>query len=282
MKISFVGAGNVAFRMSLAMVEKGYDVYRIFNRNIRHRDKLVSALRKNGSTVAAAEGVSELFDSDVVVIAVTDGAIEGIVNRIADALGGLREKVSLSAGAAADSKTMPIFVHTSGATSIDVFAPLTEMGCNCGVLYPLMTLNRGKNVEFVDVPLLLEATSEATGEVLDTIATTLGGEHYFYSSEARLRMHVAAVFTCNFVNYLLGMAFPIVQHDHPLLLPSTLEAVRNAFLKTPAEALTGPAKRGDMETIEKHLALLEKAGLKEQAEIYRSFTEKILDKYTKL
>lgn len=280
MKISFIGAGNVAFRMSAAMAEKGYEIHKVFNRNAVHRDKLVSILRKNGCATVAVENVSELLDSDVVIIAVTDGAIEGIVNRIACVLADRREQIGLSANEG--GKSIPIFVHTSGATSMDVFAPLMEMGCNCGVLYPLMTLSRGKSVEFVDVPLLLEANSEAVGEVLDSIATTLGGEHYFYDSEYRLKMHIAAVFTCNFVNYLLGMAFPIVGHDHPLLLPSTIEAVRNAFLKTPAETLTGPARRGDLETIEKHIALLEKAGLDEQAEFYRMFTEKILDKYAKL
>ena len=92
-------------------------------------------------------------------------------------------------------------------------------------------------------------------------------------------MHVAAVFTTNFVNYLLGLAFPIVQHDHPLLIPSTIEAVRNAFLHTPTSTLTGPARRGDMETIRKHLEVLEKMGLKEQEEIYRLFTDRILEKY---
>ena len=92
-------------------------------------------------------------------------------------------------------------------------------------------------------------------------------------------MHVAAVFTTNFVNYLLGLAFPIVQHDHPLLIPSTIEAVRNAFLHTPASTLTGPARRGDMETIHKHLEVLQKMGLTEQEEIYRLLTDKILKKY---
>ena len=55
--------------------------------------------------------------------------------------------------------------------------------------------------------------------------------------------------------------------------------MRNAFLHTPASTLTGPARRGDMETIRKHLDVLEQSGLKEQAEIYRLFTDKILEKY---
>lgn len=267
MDISFVGAGNVALRMSLALAEKGFRISRVFNRNPGHRDSLVKALCRNGCDTLPAVSLGDLFCSDMVILAVSDDAIAGIVDSLAEEAAGYM------------GEGHPAFVHTSGATSIDVFRPLTDLGFSSGVLYPLMTLSRGKNVEFKDVPLLIESSDETTASVLDSMATALGSEHYFYSSQDRLKMHVAAVFTCNFVNYILGLAFPIVQHDHPLLIPSTLEAVRNAFLKTPAETLTGPARRGDMETVRKHLELLERLGLDEQKEVYEFFTRKILDKY---
>ena len=230
--IAFVGAGNVAFRFSLALQEKGYNISTVYSRTEKSRDRLVRALRAS------------------------DNAAEKAVSR-----------------------RLPAVVHTSGATPLQVLQPLADLGCACGVMYPLMTLSRNKNIEFRDVPLLLEASTDGLGTLLDSMAEDLGGEHYFYSSEDRLKMHVAAVFTTNFVNYLLGLAFPIVQHDHPLLIPSTIEAVRNAFLHTPASTLTGPARRGDMETIRKHIGLLHDMELKEQEEIYRLFTDKILKKY---
>lgn len=263
--IAFVGAGNVAFRFSLALQEKGYNISYVYSRTERSRDKLVRALQANGAGTQAAGDYRTLARAAVVFIAVSDDAIESVVS-------GMREEL-------AGMDSLPAVVHTSGATDISVLRPLEEAGCRCGVMYPLMTLNRNKNVEFKDVPLLLESTSQELRPVLDSIASDLGGEHYFYSSEDRLKMHLAAVFTTNFVNYILGLAFPIVQHDHPLLIPGTIEAVRNAFLHTPASTLTGPARRGDMETIRKHLEVLESMGLKEQEEIYRLFTDRILEKY---
>ena len=271
-RTAFIGAGNVAFRLALAMQEKGYSIPLIYNRTGKSRDKLVKALRSNGSDTTAAEDMSMLRDMSLVVIAVTDDAIPTVVQELVSAF---QENAAEDGG----RRHLPAVVHTSGATSLFVLKPLEDIGCDCGVLYPLMTLSRNKNLEFKDVPLLLEATSQPLADTLDHIAADLGGEHYFYTSEQRLRMHVAAVFTTNFVNYLLGLAFPIVQHDHPLLIPGTIEAVRNAFLHTPASTLTGPARRGDMETIRKHLDVLEQSGLKEQAEIYRLFTDKILEKY---
>lgn len=263
--IAFVGAGNVAFRFSLALQEKGYNISYVYSRTERSRDKLVRALQANGAGTQATGNYRTLARAAVVFIAVSDDAIESVVS-------GMREEL-------AGMDSLPAVVHTSGATDISVLRPLEEAGCRCGVIYPLMTLNRNKNVDFKDVPLLLESTSRELMPILDSIASDLGGEHYFYSSEDRLKMHLAAVFTTNFVNYILGLAFPIVQHDHPLLIPGTIEAVRNAFLHTPASTLTGPARRGDMMTIRKHLDLLQSMGMTEQEEIYRLFTDRILEKY---
>lgn len=263
--IAFVGAGNVAFRFSLALQEKGYNISYVYSRTERSRDKLVRALQANGAGTQATGNYRTLARAAVVFIAVSDDAIESVVS-------GMREEL-------AGMDSLPAVVHTSGATDISVLRPLEEAGCRCGVIYPLMTLNRNKNVDFKDVPLLLESTSRELMPILDSIASDLGGEHYFYSSEDRLKMHLAAVFTTNFVNYILGLAFPIVQHDHPLLIPGTIEAVRNAFLHTPASTLTGPARRGDMMTVRKHLDLLQSMGMTEQEEIYRLFTDRILEKY---
>lgn len=268
-RISIVGAGNVAFRLSLALVDKGFGIEYVCNRSEKNLERLLKALRSNGSSAAGATDLSCTLGSNIVIIAVSDSAIGSVIEEFA----GISDKCGTA--------SLPVFLHTSGATPIDVFAPLARLGAEYGVLYPLMTLSRNKNIDFKHVPMLLEASSDNVRARLDAIATALGSEHYFYDSEYRLKMHVAAVFASNFVNYLLGLAFPIVQRDHPLLLPLTLETVRNCYLHTPASTLTGPARRGDMETIGKHLELLGKCGLTEQEEIYRLITGKILEKIRK-
>ncbi len=274
--ISFIGAGNVAFRFSLAMQEKRLEISRIFNRSVASRDKVIKALRANGSEVTAAETIEDLFDSQLVVIAVADDAIAPIVEEIEMAVAAFSDN-----GDNGESRSFPAFVHTSGATDIEVFRPLMDRGISCGVLYPLMTLKKNKNLDFKYVPMLLEASSRELSVLLDSIATTLESEHYFNTSRERLKMHTAAVYMTNFINYMIGVAIPIVQRDHPLLLPSTIEAVRNAYLHTPESTLTGPARRGDIKTIEKHTELLKELGMEEQLEMYQYFTEKILNKYHK-
>ena len=168
--IAFAGAGNVAFRFSLALQEKGYDISFVYSRTERSRDKLVRALRANGSDTQAAADYRDLASADLIFIAVSDDAIETVVREMTGQLAGMEK--------------LPAVVHTSGATDISILKPLEDIGCRCGVVYPLMTLNRNKNVEFKDVPLLLESTSQELRPVLDSIASDLGGEHYFYSSAA--------------------------------------------------------------------------------------------------
>lgn len=267
--ISFIGAGNVAMRFSLAMAEAGYKIGTIYGRSEKNVSKVVKTLERNGFNAKPSFSISDVFSSSVVIIAVSDNAIPQVVSELVKTVEVL------------DMEYSPIFLHTSGATDINVFNPLKELGVRCGVLYPLMTLNSNKNIEFKDVPLLLESMDGEIDDVLDEIATNLNSEHYFYSSKDRLKMHVAAVFTCNFVNHILSMGFSVIGRDTPLLLPLTLESVRNCFLHSPDAVLTGPARRGDMVTIEKHLGLLEELGMGEQKEIYSMFTDMIMKKFNK-
>ena len=133
---AFIGAGNVAFRFALAMQEKGYNISAVYSRTAKSRDRLAKALRANGSETQAVESIRDLRTASLVIVAVTDNAIPQVVREIADAFVPFRDN------------PLPAVVHTSGATPLSVLQPLAELGCPCGVIYPLMTLNRNKNVEF--------------------------------------------------------------------------------------------------------------------------------------
>jgi len=286
--ISFIGAGNVAFRMAIALQEKGYMIPTVWNRTREKAVKLTRALNSNlsaytahnaaqagtftpvptGAPSVASESFTDLLASDMVIIAVSDDAISTVARSFAQVV-----KDNIASG---NITSLPICVHTCGATPLDALSPLKDVGCRCGVLYPLMTLSRSKNVNFRDIPFLLEGSCEKTLKALKGVCDTLGSEYYLCNSEKRLRMHTAAVFSCNFTNYLLSLAFEISGDAHSLLLPTTLEMIRKSFLQSPKMALTGPAKRGDMKTITKHLELLESLGMKEHADIYRTITDNLI------
>lgn len=256
-RVSFIGAGNLAFRMAIALNACGYSITHIYNRSKTGGERLAKALRENGSQTCYTENIEDLSDSDIIIIAISDDAIESICDM-------LRERIKNSSA---------ILVHTSGATQMSI---LESAGFeNMGVFYPLMTLSRSKNIDFSAVPLLIESSNNKTNELLTKMAKSLGSEFVICDSERRLQMHIAAVFSCNFVNVILGMAFDIADKDKTLLLPATMEMVRKSFLMTPDSAQTGPALRDDLNTIEKHIDQLSKMGLSDHKEVYELLTEMI-------
>jgi hypothetical protein len=70
---------------------------------------------------------------------------------------------------------------------------------------------------------------------------------------------VAAVFACNFTNYMFVCAEDILNKYHipfHILEPLIKETVDKAGRISPIESQTGPAIRNDKQTLEKHFNLL--------------------------
>jgi predicted short-subunit dehydrogenase-like oxidoreductase (DUF2520 family) len=98
---------------------------------------------------------------------------------------------------------------------------------------------------------------------------------YPLDSEGRARLHLAAVFSGNFINTLLAVAYDISGADFAYLKPLVQETVKRAFAaKYPADVQTGPARRGDENSISKHLELLTEHP--EWQAIYRLLTDNII------
>ncbi len=272
--VSIIGAGNLAYRFAFALEAIGYPVDYIYNRTAKNAEKLCARLAKQNSQAKPSQSLNQVLGSDVVLIAVADDAIEGIVEAIkelASHSGTISELASTS-----KNESAPLFVHCSGATDIAILAPLKELGYGIGVLYPLMTLSKSKEIVFRTFPFLIEAPCPSSLEVLVKIVEGFESEYSVCDSYKRLRLHTAAVFSCNFTNYLFQLAFEVGGNWSTYLIAPTLEMARKSFMRHPKEVSTGPAVRGDMKTINKHLQLLEELGLEEHKEIYEKITQNML------
>ena len=94
--------------------------------------------------------------------------------------------------------------------------------------------------------------------------------------EQRANLHVAAVFANNFANRCFAIAEKILEEkDLPfeLLHPLMEETLAKALQDSPARMQTGPAMRGDEDTLRRHLLLL--ADHPAWMEIYRELSENI-------
>ncbi|NJN34896.1 MAG: DUF2520 domain-containing protein [Saprospiraceae bacterium] len=90
-----------------------------------------------------------------------------------------------------------------------------------------------------------------------------------------MALHIAAVFVNNFTNHLFKIGHDIIEENgfpFEVLKPLIAETVKKISFHNPADVQTGPAQRGDKNTIEKHLNFLEKT---EYSEIYTVLTKKI-------
>jgi len=150
-----------------------------------------------------------------------------------------------------------LWIHTSGSVPMAVFRGYTPF---YGVLYPLQTFSKKREIDFSEVPLLIESNHIDIHYRLNRIACCLSDRVTDMSSEKRQYLHLAAVFACNFTNHMYTLASQILKNqgiDWRLLLPLIAETVYKLYDMPPVLAQTGPAVRGDQTIIKQHLSLLE-------------------------
>lgn len=255
--ISFIGSGNLAWHLAPALDNAGYIVKEVYSKNPQHAAQLTGRLYQ--AEVKASLDFST-SPSEIFIIATTDDAIQSIAQEII-----LPEEA--------------ILVHTSGSQPLDTlhFAATT----NLGVFYPLQSFSKQRKVEFHSVPIFIESQNEETGEVLMRMGKTISKQVRKISSSERQALHIAAVFASNFTNHMLTLSKNIADEnsvDFEWLKPLIAETITKSLSIGPALAQTGPAKRGDLEILDRHLELL--ASDPDVAEIYKVISQHILDRYS--
>ena len=232
-RIILIGAGNVAHHLAPALLKAGLNLCQIYSRSIESARELG---RKTGITYTA-----DLFgiypDGDIYIFCVSD-----------DALLSLFKSIRINKEA--------IILHTSGSLPMDIFKPYVTY---YGVLYPLQTFTKKRDLDFKEIPLCIAASNPEVLEVLRGLTRLLSVRVEEISSEKRKTLHLAAVFANNFVNHLYGIAGQILEQeglDFSLLRPLIFETAHKVMLMTPENAQTGPARRGDESILGMHKAML--------------------------
>lgn len=256
-KISFIGAGNLATNLALALDKSTHQVIEICSKNLLNAQVLANQLK----TCIVKDNLDFSFSkSNIIIIAVPDKVIQEVIRNL---------KINPNC----------ILIHTSGTTSLDVFS---EVNTNIltGILYPLQTFNKEQSIKFSQIPILYESKSEETKKVLESLGKSISLKIKYVNSEDRKIIHLAAVFASNFTNRMLNISKDILNEKNiPLDILKLLifQSLENCFNKTPNEALTGPAKRKDFKTINKHLEILKKKPKLKM--IYELITNSILNEF---
>ena len=133
-----------------------------------------------------------------------------------------------------------------------------------------------------EIPFLVDANTADNITLLKDFAETLSSKVQVASDGQRKKIHLAAVLVNNFNNHLYALAEKFCadeKADFKLLYPLIRETVERMENFSPADLQTGPAVRGDEETIEMHLQLLK--GYPQLMKLYEILTNSIETFYKK-
>ena len=228
-KIIFIGAGNVATNLAVNLAKKNFQILQVFSRSSINAKKLankVGALWTND--------ISKIKPADIIILSIKDDYIEDVLNlNIFDNI-----------------------VHTSGSKDLKMFGSKAK---NFGVLYPIQTFNKELDIDLSDTPILVECNNILFEKKILELARSLSKNVIKINSDQRKKIHLAAVFACNFSNRMIGISKEIMKEnnlDFSLITPLINETMKNISKGDPNQLLTGPAKRKDIEIIESHLQLI--------------------------
>ncbi|MCB2221701.1 MAG: DUF2520 domain-containing protein [Bacteroidetes bacterium] len=231
--IVLIGAGNVATHLGYALEKGGFQIVQVYSRTKAAAQKLADDLYTDFTT----DLHSIRKDGDLYIISVRDSAVKNIAEQLQIA-------------------PNPV-VHTSGSLDLEI---LKQTSDRRGVFYPLQTFSKSRNTQFKTIPICLEANSEELLAELENMAGKISDHVQRINTERRRILHLAAVFACNFPNFMYTIAEEIVEQgdfNFDILRPLIKETTEKIMINLPIESQTGPAIRNDQNIMNKHLEMLQ-------------------------
>lgn len=258
--IGVIGAGRAGTGLALALVRAGYAV------SLHGRRKW--AVPSPLSLTIAPDGAPPAWVRDVtiLVLAVRDDAIRPLAQALSDA------------GTVRESHTV---LHLSGVLGQEALAPLVPTHAALGSLHPLQTIADPERApdRFVGAWAAVEGMPRAM-DVAEALARAVGLRPFRLGPRVKAVYHAGAVFASNYFVVVQAIAQRLLRHAgltdeeawHALqpLVQGTFE---NLMRDGPAGALTGPVARGDVATVERHLAGL----TLDDADLYRALGRAALE-----
>ena len=257
--IGIVGAGAVGSALGVALTRAGWPIAAVASRDAVRRERFKELV---GGTRAFVEITPLLDEVELIILAVPDDAIASVAD-------GIR----LYSGQA--------LVHTSGALGAEILEPAMAAGTQIGSFHPL--------VAFADTERAVEALHGATVAVegddqlvalLGEMAAAIGASAVRLAPGTKAAYHAAAVLAAGgFVALLdaiaeLGRVAGLDEAGSLAIYGPLIEqTLGNARALGIRSALTGPLSRGDVGTLETHLATLA-ADAPDVLPLYRAAAER--------
>jgi predicted short-subunit dehydrogenase-like oxidoreductase (DUF2520 family) len=245
--VALVGAGALGSTLAQRLAVRGVAVSAVVSRTGTSAARVAQAWpdARHGPDLALVR------DAPVVVLCVPDAALAEVAARLADTAG---------------PWTWRLVLHTSGVLPAAVLAPLGEAGAAVLSFHPAQAFAPGTPERaFEGVPVVLEGAPAAVAAGR-RLARTLGLHAVELPAGGKAAYHLALALVSNYTVTLTALATEVLA-TLGVALPDALALVRplldgtvqNLHRSLPERALTGPIARGDVDTVGRHLAVLQEA-----------------------
>lgn len=256
MRITYVGAGNVATHLAPALAVAGHEVVCVYSRTMQSAERLAERV---GQSCVATNRLEDILPADTYVISVRDDALPEVI------------------GKWPTNCRKGVVLHTAGTLSIDILNGTSQQ---YGVLYPMQTFSKDKELNLRQIPMFIEGNDKISLEVARQLAQSVSESVTVLSSAERRYLHLGAVFACNFVNHMVALSHEILERHGiapSCMQPLVEETIHKLRAMTPHEGQTGPARRNDKAVIAAQAEAL--AETPELKELYVSITESIVRRF---
>ena len=225
----------------------GLHLVQVFARNEERGRKVAELAHTEWSN-------TELAEADLYLISVSDNAVAEVV-----------KSLTIPEGA--------VVAHTAGCCTLDSLAPHTHRA----VFYPFQTFTAGRKVDFAKGFIFLEGATDHALATVEKAAHALTNNVLPANTARRAVIHLSGVFACNFANAMYANAAEVLAKEglpFDIVAPVIEETAKKVLeSKNPAHSQTGPARRGDSQTLERHRNML--ADEAQKRELYDKISEDI-------
>ena len=261
--IAIIGTGRLGGALALALQRSGYPIVGLVASHLRKAEAVARMLRLAGNSISplalAAKDLERLPSSGIVLISTPDDEIEKLATRLA---------------AHAETRTV---LHTSGALSSAVLAPLARKGLYTGSLHPLVSVSESKaGADALAGAFFCVEGDPHAMRVARRIVRDLKGSAFSIPTGKKALYHAAAVIASPHTTALFDIAVNTLvtagldrKTARRVLIPLLESTVQNLKTSDPADALTGTFARGDLATVERHLKALAGKEHRQVLQVYR-------------
>jgi predicted short-subunit dehydrogenase-like oxidoreductase (DUF2520 family) len=248
-RIAFVGAGKAAWSVVNAFVKCGLNVSCIVSRSAVSA-KTLAEINKIESFSADAAILPQ--KADVIFITTSDDQIKNVT----------RELSLLDF----DFKNS-VFAHISGTCTSTELEMLENKGAAVASFHIMQTFPSKAAVDLNGCYAAVETKNPAALELLDGIAKTIGVKPFNISAENKPMYHLSAVMASNFMTANIFNAVQVFKNTGikgaefiDIMKPLLERTLTNILCNGLSDAVSGPAERGDVDTVRKHIEILKDSG----------------------